>query len=139
MAALEVCDMTVNSVTEKFQFSGHLCASKLCLMEKFPQYCVEFPGNNFRTTIKIFPILNGLKLRTGLEVLHDHKDLCMYDLCIARGILYFLRTCDYFEDRVTILMKTVESERCFSTMRGIKTFYRNSMGTDKLNVVYRKK
>lgn len=77
VAALEVCDMIVNNINERFQFSDHLCVSKLFLVEKFPQYCVEFPENDFQTTIKYYPTINGLKLRTELEVLYSHEDLCI--------------------------------------------------------------
>ena len=47
MAALEVCDLVLKNINERVQFSDHLCASKLFLVEKFPQYCVEFPENDF--------------------------------------------------------------------------------------------
>ena len=70
-----VCDMIVNYINERFQFSDHLYVSKLFLVEKFPQYCVEFPENDFQTTIKFYPTINGPKLRTELEVLYSREDL----------------------------------------------------------------
>lgn len=143
VAALEVCDMIVNNINERFQFSDHLCASKLFIVEKFPQYCVEFPENDFQTTIKFYPTINGPKLRTELEVLYSREDLR-----IASGatplLQFFLDNNMFctFSECVTILkiivtlpMTTVESERCFSTLKRIKTFLRNSMGTDRLNAL----
>jgi hypothetical protein len=36
---------------------------------------------------------------------------------------------------ITTPMTTAEAERCFSTLKRIKTFLRNSMGQDRLNAV----
>lgn len=58
----------MNNINDRFQFSEHLCASNLFLVEQFPQYSVEFPENDYHRTIKFYPIINGPKLRTELEV-----------------------------------------------------------------------
>ena len=46
IAALEVCDIIVNSISDRFQFSGHLCASKLFFVNNFKEYDVKFPDSS---------------------------------------------------------------------------------------------
>lgn len=140
IAALEVCDTIVANIEDRFQFSDHLCVSKLFFVDKFPLYCVEFPENDFQTTLKLHPTVNGPKLRTELEVLYGREDMRTASGATALLQFFFdnnmLRTFSecvmILKIIVTIPMTTVEAERSFSTLNRIKTFLRSSMGNDRL-------
>lgn len=142
-AALEVCDVIVNNIKDRFQFSDHLSASKLFLISNFKDYAINFPANDLRDTIKAYPTLNGEKLKTELQVLYSREDL--HRAAGAAALLQFFmknnmsRTFSecvmLLKIIVTIPMTTVESERCFSTLNRIKTFLRNSMVNERLNAL----
>lgn len=143
VAAIEVCDMITNSISDRFQFSGHLCASKLFFVEKFVQYSNKFPESDFQTTLTLYPKLNGTKLRTELEVLYSREDLrCASGAAPLLQFFYdnnmsltFSECVLVLKIIVTIPMTTVETERSFSTLKRIKTFLRNSMGNERLNAL----
>ena len=47
----------------------------------------------------------------------------------------FSETVSLLNILITTPMTTAEAERCFSTLKRIKTFLRNSMGQERLNVL----
>ena len=143
IAAVEVCDIIVNSIKERFQFLGHLSASTLFLVENFKDYNVTFPEDNFEATIQAYPTVSGQKLKTELQVLYSRDDMRIASGAIAL-LQFFLRNnmsrtfsecISVLKIIVTIPMTTVEAERCFSTLNKIKNFLRNTMGNERLNAL----
>ncbi|XP_069696985.1 zinc finger MYM-type protein 1-like isoform X1 [Periplaneta americana] len=143
LAVSEVCDMITNHINDRFKFSDHLCTSRLFFVDKFSQYCNTFPESDFYTTLKLYPKLNGAKLRMELEVLYSREDL--RSASGAAPLLQFFYDNNMWKTFsecmlvlkiiVTIPMITMETERTFSTLNRIKTFIRNSKWNERLNAL----
>lgn len=140
VAALEVCDNITNSIQDRFIFKDHLIAASLFFSEQFVDYCGKFPEDKLTTICSIYPTLEKQQLRTELSVIFSRSD-CRE----MKGALPFLKflinnnlettmreTKKLLEIVVTTPMTTAEAERCFSTLKRIKTFLRNTMSEDRL-------
>lgn len=143
VAAKEVCDVILLQCRERFSFTNHLEASKLLLVNNFPVYTKDFPSNALAQAVAAYPMLEKDKLRTELTVLYTRKDLCksenLIDLLEMMNDNHLQST---FSDTVKLLkilittpMTTAEAERCFSTLKRIKTFLRSTMANERLSAL----
>ncbi len=100
--------------------------------DKFKQYKSQFPETVLNTTMEAYPLLNKNKLKTELSHIYSNDEFKNRSGAVA---LYQLVTeCnrqETFSETVALLnilittsMTTAESERCFSTLKRIKTFLR---------------
>ncbi|KAK4882666.1 hypothetical protein RN001_005985 [Aquatica leii] len=116
-----------NSMTkDRYNFTGHLVAASLFLQDKFAHYDKQFPENLLKSTCECYPILET-------EFRSISGALCLFQFMTNNNV------CDTFSECVkllkiliTIPMTSTEAERCFSTLKRIKTFLRNSMGQERL-------
>ena len=109
----------------------------------FDRYCDSFPADALNATVKAYPTLNKAKLQTELSLIYENPEFkaCCGALALYQVIMsYNLQ--DTFSETVSLLnilittpMTTAEAERCFSTLKRIKTFLRNSMGQERLNAL----
>lgn len=142
-AAKEVCDVIAMQCRERFRFTNHLEASKLLLVNNFPAYSINFPNNELAKAVEAYPMLGKEKLRTELTVLYTREDLCksqnLIDLLkiINDNNLQsaFSETVKLLKILITTPMTTAEAERCFSTLKRIKTFLRSTMATERLSAL----
>ncbi len=111
--------------------------------DRFEQYTVVFPEEALSRTLKAYPVLNGSKLKTELSLIY-----CKEEFRTCHGAVDLLQLFmennleEVFSETVTLLkilittpMTTTEAERCFSTLKRIKTFLRNSMTQERLNAL----
>lgn len=88
-------------------------------------------------------MLNGSKLKTELSLIYSKDE---FKACCGAVDLFQLfmdnNLGEVFSETVTLLrilittpMTTAEAERCFSTLKRIKTFLRNTMNQDRLNAL----
>lgn len=111
--------------------------------DRFEQYTVAFPEEALSRTVKAYPVLNGSKLKTELSLIY-----CKEEFRTCRDAVDLLQLFmennleEVFSETVTLLkilittpMITAEAERCFSTLKRIKTFLRNSMTQERLNAL----
>ncbi len=104
---------------------------------------MAFPEEALSRTLKAYPVLNGSKLKTELSLI-----CCKEEFRTCRGAVDLLQLFmennpeEVFSETVTLLkilittpMTTAEAERCFSTLKRIKTFLRNSMTQERLNAL----
>lgn len=141
--AKEVCDVIITQVKDRFQFSNHLIAAKLFYCENFTAYRATFPEEDFKTTVSTYAFLEKNKLKNELCTIYNRDDFINANSAIA--ILQFIYNNDLLEPFsettkllkiiCTIPMTSVESERCFSTLKRIKSFLRNTMTQDRLNAL----
>lgn len=137
--AKEVCDIIICEIKERFSFIGHLTAASLFLASKFQEYSKQFPEENFHATSVAYPVLDSNRLRTELSVLYSSECLS----CSVTGalpLLLFICENDLKETFsecvkllkiiITIPMTTTETERCFSTLKRVKTFLCNTMSEE---------
>lgn len=146
VAAKEVCDTIISQVKDRFQFTGHLSAVRLFLVESFKEYRKNFPDKTFSETVNSYPHFDKNKLKTELQVLYERDDICSVDkgnsICALMKFIFDHDLTNVFSETYKLLliiattpMTTAECERCFSTLKRIKTFLRNSMGEERLNAL----
>lgn len=143
MEAKEVCDVIICQAKERFSFTGHLVAANLFLPECFPKYVQCFPDKYLNLTVQAYPFLDSKKLRTELGVIYCRNEF----KCIsgAMALFSFIHESNLVETFgeclkllkiiITIPMTTSEAERCFSTLKRVKTFLRNSMLQERLTAL----
>lgn len=104
---------------------------------------MAFPEDALSRTLKAYPVLDGSNLKTELSLIY-----CKEEFRACCGALDLLQLFmennleEVFSETVTLLkilvttpMTTAEAERCFSTLKRIKTFLRNSMTQERLNAL----
>lgn len=107
------------------------------------QHTAQFPDAALETTVEAYPMLNKAKLRTELSLIYENDEFkaCSGALTLFQFFMEnnlqgtFTETVSLLKILITTPMTTAESERCFSTLKRIKTFLRNTMTQDRLNAL----
>lgn len=141
--ATEVCDVIITQAKERFTFTGHLAAASLFICDNFQTFNSKFPEEIFKIVSKEYPILDSKKLRSEVCTLYSAEEFRKTSGAVS--LLAFIKEnklqdtfsecTKLLEILVTIPMTTAEAERCFSTLKRIKTFLRNSMSQDRLSAL----
>ncbi|XP_057658705.1 zinc finger MYM-type protein 1-like [Diorhabda carinulata] len=141
--AKEVCDTIIAEIKQRFSFTGHLEIAHLFSVENFNTFSKNFPVIHLNSAIMNFPFLNKDKLKTELEIIYRTSDF--REVSGAVHLLKFLiennlqgdfsETFSVLQAIVTMPMTTAEAERCFSTLKRIKTFLRSTMGENRLTAL----
>ncbi|XP_063762101.1 uncharacterized protein LOC134879487 [Eleginops maclovinus] len=111
--------------------------------DRFQQYRSQFPEAALNTTMEAYPLLNKNKLKTELALIYSNDEfkscsgaVALYQLFMGNNLHdTFSETVALLKILITTPMTTAESERCFSTLKRIKTFLRNTMSQDRLNAL----
>lgn len=141
--AEEVCDTILGHTRERFSFTNHLVSATLLQSDQFAHYNKTFPEDALTSTVNAYPMLNGSKLKTELGLIYSKDE---FKACRGAVDLFQLfmenNLGEVFSETVTLLkiiittpMTTAEAERCFSTLKRIKTFLRNTMTQERLNAL----
>ncbi|CAH1110088.1 unnamed protein product [Psylliodes chrysocephalus] len=105
------------------------------MKELFIEYQKNFPDQLLSDTVNVYQFLEKNRLKAELQILYEREEL----QTISRVILLlsfvsqedmkytFQETIKLLEVSVTTSMSTSEAERCFSMLKRIKTFLRNSL------------
>ena len=109
----------------------------------FPQHSVKFPDSSLETTVEAYPTLDKAKLKTELSLVYENEEfkacsgaLALFQVFMENNLQdTFSETVSLLKILITTPMTTAESERCFSTLKRIKTFLRNTMAQDRLNAL----
>lgn len=104
---------------------------------------MKFPDSALETTVEAYPALNKAKLKTELSLIYENDEFkaCSGALTLFQFFMEnnlqgtFTETVSLLKILITTPMTTAESERCFSTLKRIKTFLRNTMTQDHLNAL----
>ncbi|XP_065117720.1 zinc finger MYM-type protein 1-like [Paramisgurnus dabryanus] len=141
--AAEVCDAILKHTKERFFFTNHLVSATLLQADRFAEYTNVFPEDAVSKTLKAYPVLCGSKLKTELSLIYHKEEF--RSCCGAVDLLrLFMENSleEVFSETVTLLkilittpMTTVEAERCFTTLKRIKTFLRNTVTQERLNAL----
>ncbi|KAI3353812.1 hypothetical protein L3Q82_005037 [Scortum barcoo] len=125
----EICDTILVNAKEHFSFTD-LVSATLLQAEMFEQHRYTFHGEALDATVTAYPMLNKAKVKTELSL-----------ICAVPGSSQIQPPGDLSETvallniLITTPMTTAEAERCFSTLKRIKTFLRNAMGQERLNAL----
>ncbi|XP_063755768.1 zinc finger MYM-type protein 1-like [Eleginops maclovinus] len=141
--ATEVCDTILGHAKHRFAFTKHLISATLLQADRFQQYRSQFPEAALNTTMEAYPLLNKNKLKTELSLIYSNDEfkscsgaVALYQLFMGNNLQdTFSETVALLKILITTPMTTAESERCFSTLKRIKTFLRNTMSQDCLNAL----
>lgn len=141
--AKEVCDTILVQIRDRFAFRGHLEAAALLNNSSFSKYCTQFPITILDRVVSFYPMLSKNRLKSELEILYMRSDF--REISGAINLLTFLlrnnldetftETLKLLNIIITSPMTTAEAERCFSTLKRIKNFLRNTMLNDRLNAL----
>lgn len=138
--ALEICDIIIVEIENRFKFFDHLILEQLIRKENYADFKKQFPDDILKLIKINYPIIDSAKLKTELSVIFDREDFRNNDGATGLLKLFFnINLSTTFSETIKLLnilctvpMTTVESERSFSTLKRIKTLLRNTMGQDRL-------
>ncbi|GBL86443.1 hypothetical protein AVEN_164600-1 [Araneus ventricosus] len=143
VAAREICDVILNQVKERFCFISHYSAVSLLEAPKFQEYEKKFPTQILDQTTDVYSMLQKDRLKTELRVIYRRSDfrnmtgaISLLQFIIENNLqTTFSETYKLLLIIVTIPMTTSEAERCFSTLKRVKTFLRSTMSEDRLSAL----
>ena len=136
----EVCDLIISHFSLRFKLSNHLFAATLIKTESFAKHDMSFPSQILRHTLEAYLILDGSKFQSELSVIYNQAEF--WQCCGAVALFQLLqesRLSATFSATVQLLMILImipmslrEAERCFKTLKRVKTFLRSSMCDGRL-------
>ena len=142
MILKEMCDIVISICSSRFEVAGHLVAATL-ESSSFPNFEQCFPIKAVESAAISFPFLDDTKLHSELSVVYSRPEF--WQCCGTVPLLQLLvesNLAGTFSETVLLLkaiiivpMTSCEAERCFSTLRRVKTFLRNTMSEDRLNAL----
>ena len=144
----EGIDILIEQITDRLDFQDHVIAASLLNSQYFELYNAlmkeSFLQDTLIKTVESYPDLNLCKLKAELKIIYkrlEFRNCCgpmsLLQVLIVDNLLSstFSETVKLMKILVTIPMISAEPERCFSTLKKIKTFLRNSMLETRLNAL----
>ncbi|GBM08546.1 hypothetical protein AVEN_69765-1 [Araneus ventricosus] len=143
VAAKEICDVIANQVKERFCFISHYSAVSILEAPKFQEYEKKFPTQILDQTTDVYSMLQKDRLKTELGVIYRISDfrnmpgaISLLQFIIENNLqTMFSETYKLLLIIVTIPITTAEAERCFSSLKRVKTFLRGTMRDDRLSAL----
>ncbi|XP_069481109.1 protein zwilch homolog isoform X1 [Ambystoma mexicanum] len=141
--AKKVCDVFIIHAKKRFAFTKHLVTAKLLQSDLFERYERSFPVDVLADAVDAYPMLIKDRLRTELALMYGRPEFRRASSAVALFRFFiennlqetFSETVKLLRILITTPMTTSESERCFTTLKSIKTFLRNTMKQDGLNAL----
>ena len=144
VAAKEVCDVIMMQCNERFNFTKHLEASNLLCVDNFPSYVKKFPKPYLDAATVAYPSLDKNALQNELFVHYSREDLVdkkdsiitLLEKLVDNNLQsVFPNTVKLIKILITTPMISAEAERCFSTLKRIKSFLRATMLNERLSAL----
>ncbi|KAM9425523.1 zinc finger MYM-type protein 1-like [Pholidichthys leucotaenia] len=139
----EVCDAVLKHTSERFSFTDHLLCATLVRVDRFEEFNKAFPKDALSSILKAYPMLSGGKLETELSLIYSKEEFRACRGAVDLFQLFMQNNLEeVFSETVTLLkvvittpMITEEPERCFSTLKRIKTFLGKATTQERLNAL----
>ena len=141
--AKEACDCICVDIMDRYSSTKHLVAAKLFNKKSFTSFKNELPTEEIALTTEAYPMIDKERLETEQKVFYCRSDI--HEYCKLTELLKFIleNNLDDILSEITKLLKilltipmtTSETERCFSTLKRIKTFLRSTMNSERLNAL----
>jgi len=141
--ATQCCDKMIEQSKARFEKAQHLVSFELIDSELFPLFKTSFPQKQLDIASEHFPMICREKLKGELMVMYSSVEFA--GLKSAMSLLRMLtennlqstfsETLKLTQITITTPMTSAESERCFSTLKRIKSFLRSTVGQDRLNAL----
>ncbi|CAH1114114.1 unnamed protein product [Psylliodes chrysocephalus] len=156
ISAREVCDIIISEVKHRFAFKDHLSGAKLFLKECYIDYKKNLPFQDIEKFCNAYPMVDKEALKIELAVFYSREEVtdsasesanpnesenftgCLPTLnfIISFGLeSVFKEIVKVIKILVTIPMTTSETERCFSTLKLIKSFLRSTMNKESITAL----
>lgn len=146
LSAKEVCDTIVFQIKDRFVFKNHLCGAKIFQYERLNEHKKNgLPVDDINQFCSAFPMIDKNSFMTELEVFYSRSEITEENMAGCLKTLNFITSFGLdgtFKEitkalkiLLTIPMTTSESERCFSTLKLIKSYLRNTMSEDRLTAL----
>ena len=141
-AARECCDVLAIHLTDRLR-SKHLATFSLLHPPKFAEYNKHFPRNLLASASDFFPMIPTKQLELELRCMYSNPKFSsagtalnlfqiLRNISLTKTFPAVSQLCNII---LTTPISSADSERCFSTLKRIKTFSRNRMGQDRLNAL----
>lgn len=143
VAAKETCDIITTQIKTRFSFTTSCSAVSLFESQKFEEFEQMFPEKLLEDTVNVYSFLEKNRLKTELEIIYKRTDfrnmhgaVSLLQFFIENNLLSsFSESYKLLLIITTIPMTTTEAERCFSTLKRIKTFLRSTMCQERLTAL----
>jgi hypothetical protein len=140
---IECCDIIIQQAEERFGKTEHLQCFNLVDPATFSDMKCTFPGDLCDSCEKYYPFIEAGKLKNELRIVYSSEEFkninyvsALYSFLIENNLQdTFSETVKMSNIVLTTPVATAESERCFSTLKRVKTYLRNKMGQDRLNAL----
>lgn len=135
LSAREICDTIVFQIQDRFEFKNHLSGAALFVTEKYDDFKKKLPESDIEKFCAAFPMVDKKSLITELSVFYGRPEFrennivrCLKTLkfLIPHGLdaVVFKEVSKVLKILITVPMTSAETERCFSTLKLIKTYLR---------------
>ncbi len=141
--AKEACDVIITQIKERFKNSHIFPSFIIADPNKFQFHNDVFPEEDLDNISTQYSMLNKEQLKREMNVIY--KNTTFRSINSTCDLLAFFNdnglvdTFPEFSKLLEIILATpvttAESERCFSTLKRIKTFLRNSIMQERLNAL----
>jgi hypothetical protein len=144
VSAKEVCDTIVFQIRDRFACKEHLYGAKLFQRECFKGYKKKLPLKDIEQFCQVFTMIDKNALKVELGVFYSRPELtkemtgCLKTLNFINSFgldITFPEITKVLKILVTIPYTTSEAERCFSTLKIIKSYLRNIISEDRLTAL----
>jgi hypothetical protein len=141
--AKEACNVIVHQMKERFKNSQVFASFTIVDPKKFSLYKDNFPEEELTEILKNYNMLSKEQMGNELKVMYKNETFRnLTGICELLAFLSDNGLVDIFPEISKLLeiiivtpVASAESERCFSTLKRIKTFLRNSMMQERLNAL----
>lgn len=142
MSAKEVCDVLISQLRDRFVKSDIFCSFEVVDPKMFENFNQNFPSELVKKlTFNYENLISREKLSNELNSIYQNEMFRNFE-CVNTLFKFFCENelneifpeiFKVLEIVLTTPVTTAEPERCFSTLKRIKSFLRNSMGQERLN------
>ncbi|XP_041842116.1 zinc finger MYM-type protein 1-like isoform X2 [Melanotaenia boesemani] len=141
--ATQCCSIMIEQSKARFEKARHLMSFELINPELFSQFKASFPQQQLDVACEHFPMICKEKLKGELMVMYSSAEFAVLTSAVTLLKMLiennlqntFSETLKLTQIAITTPMTSAESERCFSTLKRIKSFLRSTMGQDRLNAL----
>lgn len=141
--AKEACDKIISEISARFSSFDIFKSFFIVDPTNFNYNRQYFPTEHITNIISNYPMLSEYKLISELTVMYENATFS--DIPNINALSQFIQdnqlvdTFTEVSQLIEIVLvtpaATADAERCFSTLKRIKTFLRNSTGQDRLNAL----
>ncbi|XP_065665457.1 SCAN domain-containing protein 3-like [Hydra vulgaris] len=141
--AKDACDKVIYEISDRFRSIEIFKSFSILDPKNFKFNRQHFPRNHIKNILTNYPMLSEVKLMSELTVLYENA--VFSDIGTINALSQFMHENNLIEtfSEVSKLIEivlvtpvsTADAERCFGTLKRIKTLLRNSTVQDRLNAL----